>query len=178
MNPSAANLIRSHYPTIVLCGVVLATCGCSLSKVLDRHIANQERTEPLPPKPSIAYLNQADKPLAPGSADVYRLLEAKQYKKARAMTTQMLESELASPEEKAEYYLFRGVTNRLLIDEKSGFEDLNKSIELNPNDWRAYYARREFYENRSMREEAKEDGEKARQLHPTLSDPRVHGGVI
>jgi len=157
---------------------MLAACGCSQSQLLRRHIVNQERTEPAPPKPSIAYLNEAARPLAPGLADVYRLLEARQYQQAHELTSRMIASDLPTQEEKAEYYLFRGVTNRLLIDEKSGFEDLNKSIELNPNDWRAYYARREAYENRSMREKAEEDWKKARELNPELPEYRARGRVI
>lgn len=178
MSFSATNLKRSHFTTTLLLGVMLAMCGCSSSKALDKHIANQERTEPLPPKPSIDYLNEAGKPLAPGLAEVYSLLEAKQYKKAHELLTQMLESDLASPQENAEYYLFRGVTNRLMVKEKAGFDDLNMSIELNPGDWRAYKARHELYENRSLHEKAAEDWERAKELNPQLSDYRVHGGVI
>lgn len=178
MTPSAANLKVARFTTAILLVVLVAMCGCSSSKALDRHIANQEKTEPLPQKPSFAYLNQTGTALAPGSDDVYRLLEANQYKKAHELTTQMLASDLASPQEKAEYYLFRGVTNRLMVKEKDGFDDLNMSIELNPNDWRAYKARYELYENRSLPEKAAADWEKAKQLNPQLSDYRVHGGVI
>jgi tetratricopeptide (TPR) repeat protein len=177
MNPSSDILKRSRFAQAILLGAMVALCGCSSPTPLDKQIAEEKRL-PERGKPSIDYLKGAEKPLAPGSADAYRLLKAKQYKKAQAMLTRMLESELASPEEKAEYYLFRGVTNRLLVQEKAGFEDLNMSIELNPNDWRAYKARRELYENRLMHEEAAEDWEKARQLNPDLPAYQVHGGVI
>ncbi len=185
MTQAPSNLDRTVFLAIAVCGAMIMTCGCSRSKVLERHIANEQRNEPAPPRPTIAYLNETGQSLAPGSDDVYRLLEARQYKKAHELTTQMIESDLASQEEKAEYYLFRGVTNRLMVNEKAGYEDLNKSIELNPGDWRAYNARREAFENRSMHDRAAEDGEKARELNPKLgeSDPqvpeyRVNGGVI
>lgn len=164
--------------TSLLVGVTVAVCGCSSQNLLDKQIAKEKGAPQEAWQPSIDYLKGTEKTLAPGSADVYRLLESKQYKKAHELTSQMLESDLASPEEKAEYYLFRGVTNRLMVKEKAGFDDLNMSIELNPNDWRAYKARRELYEGRLLHEEAMKDWEKARELNPQLSEYQFPGGVI
>lgn len=178
MNPSAANLKRPFVTTTLLLVVMVAMCGCSSQKLLDKQIAEEKRAPQEVWQPSIDYLKGTEQTLAPGSADVYRLLEGKKYKKAHELTSQMLESDLASPEEKAEYYLFRGVTNRLMVKEKAGFDDLNLSIELNPNDWRAYKARHELYENRSMHENAKADWEKARELNPQLPLYQFPGGVI